>query len=365
MRLKIYILFVVLFGLNFTISGQDKKSSFILGIAPHYGFIIKHSAKLDGLTTSYPYGFEITANWQMMDEQSWQYCFCYPRTGVSFFYSNFKNRNVLGSSYALLPFVEPAINGERRLSGFFRFGMGPAYMDKVYDPVTNPENRFFSSHLSFLVHLALGMNLRINDHFNIRVLSDFNHISNGGIKNPNIGINYPTAAIGAEYNFNPLPYTERKKDKSIKLVHYKNRYDFSFFGTGKTAIKGHERYPVFGSAASVSRVVGRQQALSASFEFTADYADREEISKMVLNDNIKIRDYKYAAILAGHELILGKFNFYQQLGWYVYSPFKRKSRFYQRYGINYKINQILFAGINLKAHSEVADFLDFRTGISF
>ncbi|NJK85938.1 MAG: acyloxyacyl hydrolase [Bacteroidales bacterium] len=318
--------------------GQDKST--ILSVRPHYGFIIKHSGKLSGLTDTKPFGIEINTTWQLMDETSWQYCYCYPRVGLTFNYSNFANPEILGSSFALFPYVEPQINGGEKISGFIKFGIGPVFLSNVFDSVYNPQNKFFSTHISFIVQMALGLHFRINEKINLRFTGDFNHISNGGIKNPNLGINYPTLGFGAEYVLNPLPYLERNKDKNIRLVPYNQRFDFLAFGTGKTAVKGQERYPVMGFTALYSYVFGRQQGVSAAIEYTFDYADREEIRKLSLNDNLPVKDHKYLAINAGHELLLGKFNFYQQLGYYLYSPFKRRDRLYQRYGLKlpHKIN---------------------------
>ena len=344
---------------------QERESSFVAAFRPHYGFIVKHSGKLEGLTKTYPWGFEFDANWQLMSEKSWQYCFCYPRAGISFFYTNFANPEILGSSFALYPFIEPSINGDRRFYSTVRFGIGPTYLSNVFDSVSNPENKFYSTHISFIVHANFGLNYKFTERFIIRLAADFNHISNGGIKNPNLGINFPTASFGLEYNFNPLPYAIRLKDKSIKLINYKYRYDFAIFTTGKTAVKGQERYPVFGMISGLSLVVGRQNALSLQTEFTIDLADRQEIRRDSLMKGEDFIDHKYFALLAGHELILGKFNFYQQLGIYIYSPFKRRDPVYQRYGLNFYITRNLFIGTNIKAHRQVADFLDFRIGYSF
>ncbi len=344
---------------------QDRQSSLVIGLRPHYGFIVKHTGKLEGLTETFPWGMEVDVNWQLMSEESWQYCFCYPRTGISFFYTNFANPEVLGSSFALYPFVEPAINGEKKLHATIRFGMGPTFLNNVFDSVDNPDNKFYSSLISFIVHASFGVNYVINDRIYLRASAGFNHISNGGIKNPNLGINFPTASIGLEYNFNPLPYVDRTKDKSIKLIHYNQRIDFTIFATGKTAVKGQERYPVYGICSGWSYVAGRQNALSLSAEFTVDLADRKEITKNNLMENGEFIDHKYFALLAGHELILGRFNFYQQLGVYLYSPYKRRDPVYQRYGLNFYLIKKFFIGINIKAHRQVADFLDVRAGVSF
>ena len=69
-------------------------------------------------------------------------------------------------------------------------------------------------------------------------------------------------------------------------------------------------------------------------------------------------------IALGHEFLLGKFLFSQQFGVYLNNPNPRHSDFYQRYGLVYRINKFFNAGINLKAHGHVANFLDFRLGVS-
>ncbi len=360
----IVVVLFVLSGLSPALC-QDRQSSFLVGFRPHYGFIVKHSGKLEGLTKTFPWGMEVDINWQLMSEKSWQYCFCYPRTGVSFFYINFANPEILGSSFAIYPFVEPAINGDRKLHATIRFGMGPTYLNNVFDSVENPQNKFYSTSVSFIVHANLGLNYVIDEKINLRIAGGFSHISNGGIKNPNLGINFPTASIGMEYNFNPLPFVVRSKDKSVKLISYNHRFDITVLSTGKTAVKGHERYPVYGVTMGYSHVVGRQNALSLAAEFTVDLAERKEIMKDSVIKNNEYVDHKYIALMAGHELILGKFIFYQQLGIYLYCPYPRRDLVFQRYGLNFYLFKNVFVGVNIKAHRQVADFLDFRTGVSF
>ncbi len=321
---------------------QERKSSLIIGFRPHYGFIVKHTGKLEGLTKTFPWSLEADASWQLMSEKSWQYCFCYPRTGISFFYTNFANPEVLGSSFALYPFVEPSINGDRKLHATIRFGMGPTFLNNVFDSVENPENKFYSSLISFIVHADFGLNYVVNEKLSLRFSADFNHISNGGIKNPNLGINFPSASLGIEYNVNPLPFIGWTKDKSVRLIPYNHRIDLTVFATGKTAVKGHERYPVYGICPGFSYVVGRQHAVSLAAEFTADLAEGELIRKDSMMKNDEFIDHKYLALLAGHELILGRFIFYQQLGVYLYAPYERRDKVFQRYGLNFYLTKKFF-----------------------
>jgi hypothetical protein len=364
-KVLILILLAIFACLVHGYSQKEYKNSLILGLRSHYGFIIAHHKELQAASQTYPWGFEAEVNWQLMKKETWQYCFCYPRVGFSFFYTNFDNPDVLGSAYAVYAFVEPVIGAEKKLNFSVRFGMGPNYLDTVYDSITNPENTFYSSHISFIVLLNIGMNYRINDKLNLKLAGGFNHISNTGIKNPNKGINFPTINLGIDYNLRPLPFEQRIKDRSIDLIPKKNRFDITFLSTAKTDIKGHAKYTVYGFIGSYSRVIGRLSAVSTGLEFVVDLADKHEIERVNMTENGKYIDHKYFAFLVSHELLLGKFNFYQQLGVYLYSPFERKDKVYERYGLNFYIFKKFFIGINIKAHRHVADFMDLRAGYSF
>ena len=71
-----------------------------------------------------------------------------------------------------------------------------------------------------------------------------------------------------------------------------------------------------------------------------------------------------AGLAAGHEFLLGKFLFSQQFGAYLSNPNPEHPDVYQRYGLVFRINKRFSAGISLKAHGHVANFLDARMGIS-
>lgn len=335
------------------------------GARGHYGFIVPHSSTIKDISWSKPWGFEAEFTWLLMGEDKWRYCFCYPRTGLSFFFVNFGNPEVLGNAYSLYGFIEPLIGAAGRVYGTVRFGIGPAFLDNVYDSVENPANKFYSSPLSFIVLLNAGINCRLGEKINLRISGSFNHISNGGIKNPNSGINYPTLSLGADYRINPLPFEYRIKDRSLQLIPYKNRVDLSLFGTGKTDIKGNERYPVLGLLTSYTRVVGRISGVMLGMEFVTDYADKHEIERTSRVAGTREADHKYIAALLGHDLLLGRFTFQLQLGAYLYSPFKRMDPVFERYTLSFYLFESLYTGISLKAHRYVADFLDVRLGYSF
>lgn len=354
---------IILISLNFH-SGKSQ-SSWILASRVHWGTIIAHSKELPDVQNTHPWGIEFEWNWQLMKKDAWNYCYCYPRTGISFFFIDFDKPDILGHAYAPYLFIEPVLGAEKKFHLSFRFGTGPVILDKVYDEQTNPENTFFSTTVSFIVLLNAAMNLRLNERTNLHLAGFYNHISNGGIKNPNKGINFPTLSFGVDYNMRPMPFKHHVKNDSVSLQSYKWRFDIVTFGGAKTDIKGHEHYPVYGLMPSVSRVIGRLSALSLALEGTVDLADKHEIERTVIEEDGHLVDHKYLSVLLGHELLIGRFIFSIHFGVYLYSPFKRRNIIYERYGLTYRIYKNISVGTNIKAHGHVADFLDFRLGISF
>lgn len=346
---------------------SEVKNVLCLGIRGHYGFIIPHSKQIEELSYAYPWGVEGEIAWHLMGENTWRYCYCYPRTGFGLFYVNFDNPEILGYSLALYPFIEPYIRAEKKLSLSFRFGIGPAYVSKHFDPETNPDNFFFSSHLSFIVQLSLAFHYRINEHFTTRLGINYNHISNGGIKEPNVGMNYPTLNLGLDYSFREAVFTERSKQSGKDLYERKCWFDAYLLGTAKNAEKGEDQlYAVIGAGIYYNYLFGRIIAASAGTELISDFSIKEKIERVYAgNPEVAPPDHKRAAALLGIDVLFGRFSFIYQWGIYYYEPYPARNRAYQRYGLNFRFSRKLYTGVNIKAHGHVADLMDLRLGVIF
>jgi hypothetical protein len=337
-----------------------------LGFRAHYGFIIPHSRAIAEISNSNPRGIEADLAWHLMRENIWKHCYCYPRTGFSLNYFDFNFPQVLGHSVALYPYIEPWIRPQKNLSITFRFGIGPAVLTKIYDEETNPDNFFFSDHLSFVAMLNVAMNYRISRRVNTRVAFNYNHISNGGLKLPNVGMNFPTLNAGFDYSFSDIDFPSRPKDTMRVLYTDKCWFDAYMLGTAKNAEKGEEkRYPVIGFGIYYNYLFGRVIAANVGTEWISDFSVKEQIRRLYINDPGAAPDHNRAAVLLGINLLFGRFSFHHQWGIYYYEPYPARNRIYERYGLNLRFTQRLYIGINIKAHGHVADLMDARLGVIF
>ncbi len=355
--------FVFLFSPAFSFAQEPDTTAttaITLGVHGHYGYIISHSAEIQDLAISNPAGIELDISFHFTGRKAWEYIQGYPRLGASLAYFNFGNPEVLGNGYSLLLFTEPFLSAHRRFSMSFRLGLGAVYLNNVYDPETNPKNLFYSTAISFPLVANLMANYRINKLLLLRAGATYNHISNGGIQQPNKGINYPTITAGINYAIRPSYFPDRQP--SEKTLNGKDRHFLlALIGGAKDSRQDNNRkLPVLGIAAYGSQRIGRINGLIAGAEWIADFTIREQ-----LRENNDDTDFNRAALLAGHEFLIGRFRFSQAFGFYVYAPYEAMDRFYQRYGLEYQTENKLFFGVNLKAHRHVADFLDVRTGLRF
>ncbi|MDD3130856.1 MAG: acyloxyacyl hydrolase [Bacteroidales bacterium] len=336
---------------------------FAVGLQAHAGFIILHSQDIRPIGQSYPRGIALETIWHYNTPNAYRQCLCFPRVGLSATFWDYDNPKVLGQGANLLFFVEPVFGMPHRFTFSFRAGAGLAYANNPYDSVTNPDNYSYSTRMSFALALAAGLNYRLTDRWLLRLSANYNHISNGGMNEPNKGINYPTASLGVDYyinkgnGFNKYPPADWKENHAAL-----SRWYITLAGTAKqlTGTTELQRYPVWSISGRYARQVSRINALNLAVEFLDDGAHREQILRKGRSG-----DHRKVGFLIGNEFLPGRFIFSQQIGVYLYDPYHHNTALYQRYALEMKIMERFTAGIGLKAHGHVADFLDFRLGARF
>jgi len=333
---------------------------FILGAKAHYGFIIPHTEKIEQLSNSNPYGIEISFSLLNNRAKDWKQCNCYSQTGLLLSYINFDNPEILGSSVNLLIFVEPFITFNPRLFFTARMGAGLSYITKIYDENTNPTNLFFSTPISIPLFAELNMKYKINSKFNLSLGGSYNHISNGGYKQPNLGMNFPTANLGIEYMFRPAALLSPPKVTAAinKKPYFEINVLYSQKVLGETDSFPEKTCHILGLSARVNRNLSRYNALSAGVEWIASGYNKESISRQ----NLDV-DYNRLALTAGHNLLVGKFAFVIQFGFYVYDPYEAMDDVYQKYDLRYHISKHFYAGVFLKAHLQVAELMGVCAGV--
>ncbi|MDW8332545.1 MAG: acyloxyacyl hydrolase [Cyclobacteriaceae bacterium] len=344
------VLFFILFLFHTKAYPITDSTSVFVGSQLHYGFIIAHSRSLTEISRTNPFGFTLELSRIRHTQKAWNACNCLSQNGIAFSYFNFNNPAVLGESFNLFLFAEPQlVFGKINLS--VRGGAGFSYLSRIYHPIDNPENLFFSRHLSGLLQAQINSRYWVSDNWTLRFGISYNHISNGGTRHPNKGMNFPVINAGLEYVLNPMTLKPRSKIPPVKT----NIFYLGLFANSRSLYEDvrSERKPVAGLQAGFYYPVARMHAFGAAAEFLYDGARREKIRRGEESGN-----FYTVAPLFRHHLLFGRFDFSQAMGVYLIRPSDKA--FFQRYALEYQLKRYLKGGFSLKAHGHVAEQMDLR-----
>lgn len=335
-----------------------RKKYFIPGIRYNYGFIIPHAPELEEAAKSYPVGLQADFNWHFNDKKAFSYSNCLPRLGMSVYYWDYRNTSILGQAISVMAFAEPFFNLHHRVNFSVRPGFGLAYMNKPYDSISNPNNLAYSTKIGYSLLLNFTIYFRLTDHWILNTAINYNHISNGGVKHPNKGLNYPTISLGLDYSIRPLFFQKFKPVSEMNTIR-KNRLVLAFFIGFKGLLLDDKTYPVYGLYSKYQWQVGKYSLVSGGLEFNIDQT-KQKLSEVYQTVD---QDAKYIlAMTGGYEYILGRFGLSFDLGVYLRNPDQGEDPVFQRYGVKYYFTRSLFAGLNLRAHRHHAEFFDIRLG---
>lgn len=283
-------------------------------------------------------------------KRHWEACNCFHYLGLHLSYLDFGDDNVLGQAYSFSGSFEPVLWRSKRWSLNLSSGLGMVYLNRIHHPDNNPLNQFFSSHLSFLLFIAPALEYQWSDDWGMRLSVNYNHISNGGQKQPNRGMNFPQLGLGLHYFLNQEDWPEYvAQEKGVNW----------FWGleSGVTTRKtgnGDRRELSISLAGQVTKALNPINGLAAGAEMEWDYSEGGH-------------HHPITAPFLAHSFLPGRFVFSQRMAWYLTRPdgVFEKHHFYQRYVLMFSLIYGWDIGVSLKAHGQTASNLDFRLGYRF
>ena len=181
-----------------------------LSLQTQVGFIIPHAPDLRAIAQSTPVGFSLEYSRTALSRAAYERCSCFARVGTYLHYTTFNNAAELGRAVGTGAFFEPLIRPTNRLFFSVRTTAGLVWLTRVFDRQTNPRNTFFSAPLSGLLALSASAHVRLGRQMQASLSASYNHISNGGTRQPNRGMNYPTLGLGLTYTPRPLPIPDSR-----------------------------------------------------------------------------------------------------------------------------------------------------------
>lgn len=342
-------------------AGKEADSNTLrsFGISASYTYALAHTPEIDEVKGSRPIGLSFSYQKQYLDSLTWEHCGCFPRAGILGGWFHLDDPGTLGNSYFLSGFAEPFVWTGRKVDLSLRGVFGGAYQDTPYHPDKNPKNQAYSTHASFFLQVGLHSHIRISPNSTIKVSAVYDHSSNGGVAKPNKGLNHPGFSVGYEYALSSIGFPDHPAP-SKGVQRERPRIDLAFLGGGKSVGTDHSTfYPFGGHAIKYAYPLSSLHTITLGGEWLVDGALKERMRTKGIS-----ADHQRGSIAIGHEFLMGRFIFSQQVGAYLYDPSGLDDRIYHRWGLTYHLTERYFMGIGLKAHRHIADFIDIRLGIS-
>ena len=334
------------------------------GIRLYRGFIIPHAPDLRDISQTRPTGIELTYSRTAFSREAYERCNCFARVGAYANYGAFGNPAELGRTYGAGAFFEPLIRYRQPLYFSLRATAGLAYLTRVYNAETNPRNTFFGASISGMLALSAGAHYRLTDRLHLSATASYNHISNGGTRQPNRGMNFPTVGLGMIYVANPHPFPNPRMWVQPAL-HRRLTTRILTVGSArvlpKTSSASEQVAWVWGITATAGHRLSQFHAVTGGVEFLDDRYVRGQLRRKNITTN-----HRQLGLLGGYELWLGRYIFSTHLGWNVYQPTGLLgSRAFQRYQLLYMFRKRWLIGVGLKARLNVAEGFEARMGLQF
>lgn len=339
---------------------MGKVTSVIWEAAVHRKSIFAHTEAVQNTAGARPVGIDLAYTWQRRDKDVVDLCNCYPRKGVILSYFDFNNE-VLGRGAMAGWLLEPTYRLSNKLQMHVRGIAGAAWLSNPFDSIKNPTNQSYSTAISAWLAVGWGLSYPVGNKFRIKAMTNFEHASNGGMRQPNKGVNMPTFSLAIMHEPNPIPFYQGKRNKEKYWRGKPWQKEIGLMATAKRSVNENgssTRRPILGLQAQAAKQVGHINAFQVGAELYHDGFNRARLDAEGLEDISAIR----AGIMAGHRFLLGRFGFSQQVGIYLYNPSPYDGAWFHRWGVDYSVTKKIYAGVNLKAHLQVADFFDIRIG---
>lgn len=266
------------------------------------------------------------------------------------------------------PFVRPS----ERLQLTTDFGMGLSWNWKAFDRQASAYTTVLGSDLNARIDWGVYVRYALTRQTSMYAGLDFTHRSNGGIRQPDQGLNVIGPSVSLRHNLGgqePSPVALKE------LPAFRPDWEFVASATGGPKnvfdeMHGNVRsdYGTFSSTVALQRHFYRYGKIATGTDLMYDGsagAQFEVVNGAMMRRRADLRKRVALGVYGGYEHVIGRFGAIVQVGYKVASGFDDGSvpRRYERYGWRYHFNDHLWGTFAVRAVADrKADALEFGLG---
>ncbi len=357
------------------------KRALIYSAGVEYGTILPTNIALQDYENRNYRGYSFQLMKQSTGKNDWEKDFRYPQYGIGFFAFDFMKNREMKSPFAIYGIYNAKIKQWGKLKWFHTVNFGISFNARPFDEDEKYYNISLGSRTNMFISMGTGIYYEMGKHFDIGLNFKFNHLSNGGLKIPNKGLN--TVAPQLSLTYYPERMMPQKPDSAVVDDKRYTSLEVSVFGGRKNAFyrgEGHGElknyysgfnYSVYGTEVLYMRQYSRKSAYGIGVGITMDDHYNHE---MYVSDSTLYQKKRFSAdqpllsIMPSYRLIMGRLYVNLGAGYYLAKKQRKydNSIFFQRIALQYQITDRLFASFGINAYDmHVANYLEWKLGYTF
>jgi lipid A 3-O-deacylase PagL len=298
--------------------------------------------------------------------QEWHHLYGLPSYGFGISLASLNGRErssrpIDAYTFFSWPFARPS----ERVRITTDFGMGLSWNWKEFNPQTNSDRNVLTSAVNVRIDWGFYLRYSLTPQTSLYAGIDYTHRSNGGMRQPDLGINVIGPSVALRYDLAEPPRLRPRKP----LARFQPSWEF--LGGGVAGLKniGDGRNPgpgqnfaVGAANAGLQRQFYRYGKIAAGTDFTIDGATG------ALHHGPRepgAADHLSLGVYGGYEHLIGRFGALVHLGYKVANGYNTpdSSQWYGRYGWRFHFSDRLWGIFAVRAtEGKKADFLEFGLG---
>ena len=265
--------------------------------------------------------------------------------------------NSFGKVIGLSAQLELGLINFKKVSLNFYPSIGLAYTNKSY--FNHPNNIILGTNINYNLSANIGLEIPANQNNAVLLGFGFYHLSNGGMKIPNGGLNTVQVYLGLKHaNLNP----KKNSSESVYLPHQKNTFEW-MLGFGKRGVYQQKHQSLYrggfyaGYNFFYNNVISFKAGLDAVYYFkTYDSNNPTATMQYYGTSYDKLR----LGASAGVDLQIWRLSITSQFGKYVhFNSFYDQIKWYWTFGPTYNITPKIGFSIKSYMHKTQADYINF------
>ena len=312
---------------------------------------------------------------------AWHRVYNYPSFGVGFYSGRFEHRKELGEPFAAYGFFSWPFPVAARAQVTSDVDIGVSWHWNEFDPQTNPTNTALGSDAAYYIGAAASLRFVLDAHSSVYGGARFMHWSNGGTKQPNLGLATIGPYVGVRYNF--APQVVRPRPRPEELPPFAPYWEFVVGAGGSQknitartnssldAVDRRRDFRAFNITAALQRGFYRfgKAAVGADLTYDGGTGARVDIvDHRQVESRVAVGDRFALGLYGGYEHVIARFSILAQLGYQPWRGFDDEDYppFYQRYGSRFYVTRHLWGTFAVRTvKGRRANFVEFGAGYSY